>query len=165
MSLQQNPTRISTEITKKQLSRKNMLIVPMNQDQHWFFVVLYRRGLYVCDSLLGYEEEGREREREIVVKKQYAAKRTVKNAIQFFKHFYSIPEVTYDMIHLVHTFPQQNNTYDCGMMLLLGIKCFIQTFLTQYALSNKVFYAKDEDFIKSFVKDLDQSVNNLVSKA
>jgi Ulp1 family protease len=44
------------------------------------------------------------------------------NILNFMKWFYKEEKI----IKLLSNFPQQNNTYDCGVMMLSGIHYFIQ---------------------------------------
>jgi Ulp1 family protease len=47
-----NLNKVNLYIEKKNIKPDNILIVPINQDYHWFFAMIYSGRVYIFDSLL-----------------------------------------------------------------------------------------------------------------
>ena len=85
----------------------NGLVFAINFKFHWFFVILDGNSLVVYDSL----------KKNLI--EQYLKMDPFQKIINFSLEFYGFP-LKVKKIH--QSFPQQNNGYDCGIMMLFGIK-------------------------------------------
>lgn len=77
---------------------------------HWIFIKLNSNSLSIYDSMYKPNAE------------EYLKFPTINNIFQFAESFYELAP----KLISVKDFPQQFNDYDCGMMMLCGIKDVIK---------------------------------------
>jgi sentrin-specific protease 1 len=92
-------------LKKKGIDKNCSLIMPVNDRRHWFFAKFEGNTLTVYDSIRKRSDE-------------YFEYSIFKNALKFGKNLYGV-DLT---IEVSPTYPQQNNGYDCGVFMLLGIR-------------------------------------------
>lgn len=79
--------------------------MPINNRNHWYFAVFEDGEIVVYDSMRNHEQ-------------YYLDNPIFKNAIKFSKLFY---QKEYQLV-VRSDYPQQDNCYDCGVFLLMGIR-------------------------------------------
>ncbi len=104
-----------------------MLIIPINEDYHWFFVVIFEQKMIILDSILSKPLKS---EKDIEsAKKVYCMKEAVRNCIKLYERLYKVEEMDLSKVVIIGQYPQQDNQNDCGMMMVCGIKNVVGRFL------------------------------------
>lgn len=98
---------INRYLKKKAIDRNLALIMPVNDRNHWYFAKLDPKTLTltIFDSLRKRPET-------------YLDNPIFKNALKFAKWLYGA-DIT---LIVSDNYPQQNNGYDCGVFMLMGIR-------------------------------------------
>ena len=104
-TLTKTESQIQRMLKKKTLDMSHILVMPINNRNHWYFAVFDSEGIIVFDSIRN--------------KAQYYFDNPIfKNALKFAKMFY---QKDYE-IFVQMDYPQQDNSYDCGVFMLMGVR-------------------------------------------
>lgn len=79
--------------------------MPINNKNHWYFAIFDGEHIVVYDSMKQKEQS-------------YKDNPIFKNAVKFAKMFYQ-RDFT---VKVCINYPQQNNHYDCGVFMLMGVR-------------------------------------------
>ena len=104
-TLTKKDDQIQRVVRKKGLDKNHILIMPVNNRNHWYFAVFEKGELAVYDSMKHNEN-------------YYMENPIFKNALKFARTFY---DKEYQLV-VRSDFPQQDNYYDCGVFMLMGIR-------------------------------------------
>lgn len=104
-TLEKSETQIGRVLKKKALEKGQVLIMPINNRNHWYFAVFQEGKLVVHDSMKHSEN-------------YYIENPIFRNALKFARMFY---EQEYQVV-VRGDYPQQDNYYDCGVFMLMGIR-------------------------------------------
>lgn len=96
---------IQRVLSKKSINNTHTLIMPINLKNHWYFAQFINGILIIYDSIQHRED-------------YYLEQQIFKDALKFAEWFYARPF----HLRVCKEYPQQNNGYDCGVFMLLGIK-------------------------------------------
>ena len=96
---------INRYLRKKGIDKKNRLVVPINDKNHWYFAYLTPDRIEVFDSMRKSGD-------------YYAANPIFRNAVRFGRILFD-GEIE---LGLCQDYPQQDNCYDCGVFMLMGIR-------------------------------------------
>jgi Ulp1 family protease len=90
---------------------ETVLVLAVHKVNHWLFVKASRAGLAIYDSMpMGSLQN-------------YFSFPLIAKIAKFSQRYYSSTEV-----ERVLDFPRQNNTFDCGVMMLCGIKDVVRDY-------------------------------------
>lgn len=84
--------------------------MPVIESDHWFFAVFKSNQITIFDSLL-------------TIIRNYKKSSILKNALRFAKTFYSSDF----KLNVLCDYPQQNNFFDCGVFMLMGIRDILES--------------------------------------
>jgi sentrin-specific protease 1 len=104
-TLGKTETQIQRVLKKKTLDKSHILIMPINNRNHWYFAIFDEGEIVVHDSMKHDAN-------------YYLENPIFKNALKFSKMFY---ERQYTLV-VRDDYPQQDNHYDCGVFMLMGIR-------------------------------------------
>lgn len=104
-TLNKKENMIERYLKKKGIDRSYVLLMPVNDRNHWYFAKFTPTSITVYDSL--------KKPAEI-----YLDNPIFKNALKFGKSLYG-EELA---LEVCQSYPQQNNGFDCGVFMLMGIR-------------------------------------------
>jgi Ulp1 family protease len=106
-TLTKNENMINRFLKKKAIDRTHSIIIPINNSNHWYFIRFdpTSRTLTVYDSLRKRPD-------------YYQEHVIFKNALKFGRSLY---EAELQLV-VCEGYPQQNNGFDCGVFMLMGIR-------------------------------------------
>lgn len=103
--LSKTESQIQRFLKKKSLKKTDVLIMPINNRNHWYFAIYDNNQIVIYDSIKHQHQ-------------YYTENPIFKNALNFAKTFYE-RDFT---LRVRSDYPQQDNHYDCGVFLLMGIR-------------------------------------------
>lgn len=103
--LPKTESQIQRFLKKKNLKKTDILIMPINNRNHWYFAIYENNQITVYDSIKHPNQ-------------YYTENPIFKNALNFAKIFYE-KDFT---LRVRQDYPQQDNSFDCGVFLLMGIR-------------------------------------------
>lgn len=97
-------------LLKKNISRTSSLLIPINHNNtHWYFSKLDENTLVIFDSMRKSVEH-------------YQENNIIKSILKFAAELYGKEVV----LEVDQGYPQQENGYDCGMFMLMGLRDLMQ---------------------------------------
>jgi len=90
---------------KKNITKESTIIMPINNKNHWYFAKFEDGDLIIYDSIRHAPN-------------YYLDNKIFKDALKFGKWFFGEEP----SLKVSQQYPQQNNQYDCGVFMLLGIR-------------------------------------------
>ena len=98
--------KVAKFFERQKITQKSNIIMAIHKVNNWIFIKINKNHLLIYDSIYRSNID------------EYLRFPTLSNIYDFAKTFYEEEPV----IKSISDFPQQNNDYDCGMMMLCGIK-------------------------------------------